>query len=530
MKKSLQIFCLSVGLIQATSAWAAENPRVLGINYDPTDHSLAFAKARGLDDRQGMIDSINHDLDQFAAFRKKYPLFSDIDRLKIYNTRLGSSGFLHGQVFVSVPEVVNNWNLHHPEVSVKLTLGVYEFRPSDGCGEEDICKRWTQTEVDEAIRASNTYEGLVDRIVVGNENLGLYDEDNDKLLARMTDDINRIKANLINHAITVGTAQTLGTAESFFRALNQCNDPLATLKADDCVETQNFSKAIDFMGVNIYPFWGNVHYSPETFTPYIPPYADDLSPAKINVTNTWSTLTKLAKEKTLIVTEEGWPSTDHFEAGYPQIGSMGQGLIVGNGNPDFAHDYLFYWHRPMHPGLLAGVSYYFSLFDRYPNAFPGSFEAEISWGLLSPDGNMSLLDGDFNKPLSPDYANVLFRNQLKPEDLVTLDEIHRDPYIKNKVASNIPPSLAVVSCTENNECYPLYGYSGSSMLPHKQEKKWMVDVSGKIYSYLKVTFIDDDHHEVSCRISHDALRRLNNQSELTFTGAVFQTSDGSCGL
>lgn len=39
------------------------------MNYDPV-HSLDFAKAVGLDDKQGMIDAINKDLDKLMVLHQ----------------------------------------------------------------------------------------------------------------------------------------------------------------------------------------------------------------------------------------------------------------------------------------------------------------------------------------------------------------------------------------------------------------------------------------------------------------------------
>ena len=145
----------------------AEEAIVKGVNYDPV-HSFEFAKAAGLDDKQGMIDAINLDLDKLADLQNNG--YSKIRHLKTFFSVFSSLGTIPSKrVDLNIAEVVNNWNIKHPANAIKLALGVYEFRVGpDSCSNESVCRQWTQTQVNAAIASAKKYPELIDRIIVGN--------------------------------------------------------------------------------------------------------------------------------------------------------------------------------------------------------------------------------------------------------------------------------------------------------------------------------------------------------------------------
>ena len=75
---------------------------------------------------------------------------------------------------------------------------------------EDDCKAWTKVQIDGAIQAANDYPDLVDRIIVGNEDI--EDDqytDGAAMRQRVADDVTYIKGRLfplVSNA-KVGTAQ-----------------------------------------------------------------------------------------------------------------------------------------------------------------------------------------------------------------------------------------------------------------------------------------------------------------------------------
>jgi exo-beta-1,3-glucanase (GH17 family) len=95
--------------------------------------------------------------------------------------------------------VVNAWGLKHPANTLKLALGVYEFRVGiDSCGDESTCRAWTMVQVNEAIKSANQYPDLIDRIIVGNEDLN-----DSNIKNRIVEDIKKIKTAINAPAIPI---------------------------------------------------------------------------------------------------------------------------------------------------------------------------------------------------------------------------------------------------------------------------------------------------------------------------------------
>ncbi len=477
MKSKLILFLLLNATLQGIFA---EETVVKGVNYDPV-HSFEFAKAVGLDDKQGMVDAINADLDKLAELQNNG--FPNIRYLKTFFTTYSSLGNTPGRerVSVNIADIVNKWNLRHPHNALRLALGVYEFRvKTDLCATDDICKQWTQAQVDAAIKSANTYPKLVDKIIVGNEDL---DDSPSGLIMqeRLIDDINMIKRHLINKSILVGTAQTSATVDKMFHTQAYAN----------------VKNTADFIGANVYPYWGGVSYGKAPYTN---------SPAKQNLESYWSDMDHVKNNYQVIETEEGWPSD-------------GRRVWDAVPLPDCARDYLYYWYHRYYwnspnPNVVS-TSYYFALFDKTPGQ-----GTESHWGIFSADRNASLLGSpvnpnDYSKPFSDGHILVKFDNQVRS-------------------VSGIARVVSLNACTDDwnsdtksqGTCYPIYGYAHTGdVLNSINSNEFMIDATGKTYSSLLVTFYDDQNQSLRlCYINKASLLKMKNQSQVTLT---WKTADGA---
>lgn len=451
---ALLLCSLQGGLVNADT--------IRGVNYDPV-HSLEFARAVGLDDKQGMIDAINADLDKLAELQNN-TRFKNIKYLKTFFTIYSSLGMNPAKrVDINMADVVNAWNMTHPQNAIKLALGVYEFRPNiDSCTDDAMCKAWSQVQVAAAIKAANDYPDLVDRIVVGNEDIS-DDASGIKIQKRVFDDIVTIKSQLNNKNIKLGTAQI--------------SDIVKAMVVDK--KYADIKNAADFIGANPYPYWGGIEYGND--------YKN--SPVKQNYEAYWNLINKNKGNYEVIATEEGWPS-----AGY----------AVGKAqpNPDYAHDYLYYWYD--RAAEVVPVSYLFALFDKTPGQ-----GTESHWGIYSADGNASLLGApgnpnDYSKPLADKHVLVDFVNVIGQ-------------------GGGTPRVAAVNACTEDwnsntktqGACFPIDGYFRTGDVGKNDKRQLMIDATGKTYQSLLVVFYGDGGEAPRlCFVDKAALLKLTNKSQV----------------
>lgn len=459
---------------------------VRGINYDPV-HSQAFAKGIGTDDETLMQQSIFNDLDKLRDLENKAGF--KITHLKTFFTQYNS---LHNQVTLNIADTIYQWNLANPDNELTLALGVYEFRPKvDACTTDSECLQWTQSQIDAVKQALSQYNGnhipLIDRIVVGNENLGGAGID-----VRLTNDIKAIKQYLIDNNIQnvlVGTAQTQPTV----MALYSGND------------YQNVFDAADFIGVNFYPFWSNVPYGEQGVT------------AKQAFAKDWSDLQKTKNWgiKPVIETEEGWPSSGSSNAS------------VYNQN-----DYFYYWlygHTPSgkepkpDEDYLVQTSYFFALDDKLPGQ-----GIESNWGLFSADNSSNIFDNlqTGGKTLSTNIVFPRFNNYIGMD-------------ATKRVVHNLADThkIIVTACTENDGqgvCYPLYGFQGSgeisamSVNPRSWDpvylgyadftpgttKDLMIDTSNQYYKSLLIVLNDGNSFPGICTVSAKSLQEMSGSSTI----------------
>lgn len=474
---------LSVLLALSCNLSVASTEIIKGMNYDPI-HSLEYAKGMGLDNLDLMKAGIFLDLDRLVKFRNDNTQKS-LTHIKTFYTIYSSAGVnpARAKISFNIADVIDEWNAKQlPENKITLALGVYEFQPDrDGCGTE--CEAWTQEQVKAAVKAANQYgHTLVDRIIVGSEDMHL----NQQIRDRIAHDAQTIKSQLKDSTTTVGTAQI-----SVF--VHDMLDPTSP----NYNQYQVIKNAVDFIGTNVYPFW---YMGSSTGTRY----GDDLqnSPVKDAILNYWDSLTKLYSGKELIITEEGWPSAgDNNGASKP--------------DPVLEHDYFYYWYSRWMEGP---VSYYFALYDRFPGQ-----SMESHWGILAADRTYSITEGDYSKPLDINKGHIIvnFNNQIGTKD--------EQP--KARTAS-------LYACTVDwsadiqwqDVCYPIYGapsiYLGD--IAPSSAKQIMVDKSGDIYKSILVSFYNDNKQPtVLCHINSISLSRFYNQENLTL-GKI--NSDGSCDL
>ena len=456
VKRMTLLSLLTAVSLAAASANAAQ-PTVKGVNYDPV-HSIDFATAVGTDDRDGMIDAIELDLDKLKELHDAgYP---DIKVLKTFFSSFGSLGMNKPRVEVPIADVVANWNAKNPKHAVQLALGVYEFQAGkDACQDED-CKRWTASQVKQACASANAHPGLIRKIVVGNENIGGDSPASRVIADRMASDIMSIRACLSDQNIRVGTAQTAEGGRELVEGVYPA-----------------LKEAVQFIGVNVYPFWSGTNYSS----------------AKAEMETYWERYPRVAMET--VETEEGWPSGG---------GNNGN----AESSPDSSVDYFNYWYTRTGSSVPA-ESYYFALFDKTPGQ-----GVESNWGLFSADRHSGIL-GDLSsrrKPLAPENKMVKFNNGLADK------------------------TISISACKgdwdgqSQSECFPIDGYFGTGEIQGHATRAMMVETSGKNYASLLLTYHSAGGKSLRlCYIDQAALRTLQDDS---WVSLYWHNSQGNvaCGV
>jgi exo-beta-1,3-glucanase (GH17 family) len=468
-----------LALLPFSCLQAAYADKIRGVNYDPV-HSLAFAKAVGIDDCDGMGKAIEADLDKLAelqAFNNNE--FKAINHVKTFFANFSSPD---GKCTVNIADVVNDWNQKHANNPLVLSLGVYEFREgSDDCKYSspntwEICRTWTLGQVNAAIDAVNKYnidgnKPLIDEVVVGNEDIGDGNPNVIQIRKDISSDIQTIKAKT-NGKVKVGTAQTAGTVYDM-------------LKSGKNADIWNVS---DFIGTNEYPYWDGIEYG----TVNAP---DTQSPVKMAFDNYWNDpvngLNHLnVTKKQLIESEEGWPSA-------------GNSVNKAVPSADHEHDYFYYWfyrgyqNNDNSNDPYVPTSYYFALFNKLPGQ-----GAESNWGIYSVDGNSSVVEGDHSKPLAQGHIVV--------------------PFINNTGnATNGFNAVTINACLEDwpnqKTCYPIEGFAGASRINANSKGAFMLDITGNTYKSLVVVYQPPSGNQWPrlCYVDANHLSKLNGQSVVT---------------
>ncbi len=481
-------------------AFANSTDIIKGVNYDPI-HSLEFAKGMGLDNYDIMKAAIFMDLDRLALLRRTSPDFKNINQIKTFDSIYFSSHLTsRPQVQLDIAKVVAEWNAkkENADYQISLALGVREFEsPWNGCG--DNCKNLTQIEVNAAISAAidaaKTHSNLINRIIVGNEDIK-----NDEIRGRLSKDIALIKTALAQAGFTipVGTAQEYGEVA-------QMLDPSSAAYA----KYQEITKNVDFIGANIYSFWAGTSSNDAT----------------IAFETSWTDLARAADRQAaytpskqalpLIVTEEGWPS-----------GGIFKDDSIKAPQPYQFKSYLYYWIKRLN---LVPMSYFFELFDRLPSAnearqLPDQ-NIESYWGIFAADRTSSIVD-DLNKPFDKTKGHLIisFHNQI--------------------ISYSIPRAASLYACPDDwnsqikwqDDCYPLYGIAGpvaylsndSADIKANSVRNILIDTSGTIYKSLLISYYDDDNGTKLvpvCHINFSALQKLTDHATVTLQGGNL---DGSC--
>ncbi len=323
--------CLN-GVAGATCAsYSTSIAPLRGINYDPA-HSTAYNTAQQANNQAGMANSMRTD-------------FSQIKR----------NGFNVVKTFISIASTINGQQTNLASIAcpmgLKLMLGVYEFRASDGCNNSapgGLCSQWTQAQVQGAIASVRNYPGCIVGIAVGNEDIYDYSFTTPdlQLQQRISTDISTIQAAL-GTTVPVGTAQQDGALLALARSY-PANDPYGIIKK------------LNFVGANIYPFWSAQQPSA--------PSAQEFANRLQAVRTAYSTANGLSNNIRVAVTEEGWAS--HSNAGQNPNASIPQETTYYN-----------YW-----VGRAAQDnfdSYYFGFYDKVQ---PNNGDADNFFGLCSYTG------------------------------------------------------------------------------------------------------------------------------------------------
>lgn len=262
--KRFYLYSMFMSILFCSNIFAVSTPTIYrGINYDPT-HSELYAEGFATGNVQLMRVSIDNDLQQISSQL-------GIHTIKTFYASYSSSD---GKATVNITQEAAKFGMH-------VMLGVFEFTPGSGCDTTAKCEAWTKIQVSDAINAVSTYPATVIGICVGNE-----DASNRVVANRIIHDISVLRAG-IHEALPmgIGTAQTDGTVKQFIN--NYHSD--ATSK--------NFIDALDFLGINVYPFWSNFKWGDAAKKLFEQTFAQNAAGLKSDNPNV-----------ILVETEEGWPS------------------------------------------------------------------------------------------------------------------------------------------------------------------------------------------------------------------------------
>ena len=364
MKYLVQTACAAALIGLSSNVYAAVN----GINYDPV-HNPAWEPARKNDRLNEMRQIIQNDLKQikgmgFTAIKTYYSKYcTDVPRC------------------IDIAEEANN-------VGLKVMLGVFEFRPKNGCGDIATCKSWTKTQVDAAINQANKYTGTVRGIVVGNEDM--FHDRGPANKPRFTPD--RVTQGRIVADITTIKGQVSIPVTTAQRQNDWCGgtqpgcDPTRTDSLNQS-DPEGVLKTVTTIGVNIFPYWGG---QPEKIMPPPPPngpcHSESGGNTKSVACQTQATaLAVLNAVKnpignmpsavtSVIVTEEGWPDCAKSSGDFPQpTTSIGAEI-------DYFSEWNTLWSTPQSQSY---DSYYFMAYD-LSSTCPS--DADLRFGLCSRSG------------------------------------------------------------------------------------------------------------------------------------------------
>ena len=167
-----------------------------------------------------------------------------------------------------VVPLVNAFNLANPTTTIKVAIGV-ALTPGDPAA--------SQIELDQAILNAKTYPNAVNAVVVGNENLGGFTEQ------QLIDYINYAKTQLSGTAVKVTTCQTWGVLSGH----------------------PNLVNAADYVLANIYPYWDGPGYSGGNAAKA---GADALKNWQTQFLKDYKNLTDKYGSAKIRIGETGWPS------------------------------------------------------------------------------------------------------------------------------------------------------------------------------------------------------------------------------
>jgi exo-beta-1,3-glucanase (GH17 family) len=293
-------------LLSASTSWALNR----GINYDPA-HSKVYTDAQQRNDIQTMKTEMTKDFQNaknngFTIVKTFYSIVSTVD----------------GQKTATMADIACPMGL-------KLLLGVYEFDPN-----KDNCSTWCDIaraqQVNAAIASVNKYgSNCIVGIVVGNEDIYNWDftVPNTLVQSHISADLTTIK-NGISVSVPLSTAQQDGA--------------LLNLAA---LDPSGIIPKLDFVGANIYPYWSS------------PSNPDFPSPSQTEFYNRYNAVVAAYNPKTIVLTEEGWPSQYN--------GSQNPHATLPN-----EQAYYTWWQNRATGagGTTADTfdSYYFALYDNQP--------------------------------------------------------------------------------------------------------------------------------------------------------------------
>jgi exo-beta-1,3-glucanase (GH17 family) len=277
--------------------------QIHGINYDPS-HSQAYLTAQSNNNVETMKNIIDNDLKQISA--------AGFNVIKSYYSEYCDNG---GQCINITDEVAKISNL-------KIALGVFEFNQATG----GLRSYTTTGQIPAAITAINNHRELITAVIVGNEDiansnhLANLDSNGNLIANNIISDINTIKAGITTSLPPIGTAQTQNTWMTPQSIPN------------------GFLQSINFVGANIYPFFGGVSDGVAA--------ANDVPITLQQITNT---LQHNGYTGSIAVTEEGFPSGGIQINTFPaQNAEKNYYLTWKSRNDNFD-------------------SYYFSMYDLHPD-------------------------------------------------------------------------------------------------------------------------------------------------------------------
>jgi len=319
------LFALLLVCIGSAALWASlDRPldapdwhgQFKGVAYTPSHLYSEQQK-----DEQITEAMLRQDLEQLSRVTK---------RVRTYT--VGAYGVDHAPAFGQdrIPYLAKDYGL-------KVTLGVWLGNNA----------QWSEAEIAKAIQVINDNPAVVDRVIVGNEAVGVRAE---LTAGQVADAIKRIKRSITNKRIEVGYTDVWG---AWMRdGMGQIAD------------------ASDFVGIHLLPYWEGV----------------SLKKSMDYVTTSYGYIQKKFPGKKVVIGETGWPSEGRVKKGAVPSAAMEAAFLRNFLTLATAKNYDYYimegYDQPWKADQEGAVGAFWGMFDAEGQAkfsFTGALSSFDQW-------------------------------------------------------------------------------------------------------------------------------------------------------